>query len=40
VGDHWLTVRPEVPRETIAAEIADLAWAGLSRTVNQAFASA
>jgi AcrR family transcriptional regulator len=40
VGDHWLTVRPEVPRETIAAEIADLAWAGLSRTVNQAAASA
>lgn len=40
VGDHWLTVRPEVPRETIASEIADLAWAGLSRTVNQAAASA
>jgi AcrR family transcriptional regulator len=40
VGDHWLTVRPEIPRETIAAEIADLAWAGLSRTVNEAVASA
>jgi AcrR family transcriptional regulator len=40
VGDHWLTVRPEVPRATIAGEIADLAWAGLSRTVNEAAASA
>jgi AcrR family transcriptional regulator len=40
VGDHWLTVRPEVARETIAAEITDLAWAGLSRTVNAAAASA
>jgi AcrR family transcriptional regulator len=40
VGDHWLTVRPEVARETIAAEISDLAWSGLSRTVNAAAASA
>lgn len=40
VGDHWLTARPEVPRATIAAEIADLAWAGLTRTVNEAAATA
>jgi AcrR family transcriptional regulator len=40
VGDHWLTVRPDVARETIAAEIADLAWVGLSRTVNASVASA
>ncbi|NMO89149.1 TetR/AcrR family transcriptional regulator [Actinomycetospora sp. TBRC 11914] len=40
VGDHWLTVRPDVPRETIASEIADLAWFGLLRTVNEAAASA
>jgi hypothetical protein len=40
VGDHWLTVRPEVARETIAAEISDLAWGGLAHTVNSTAASA
>ena len=40
VGDHWLTARPEVSREVITEEIADLAWGGLDRTVNASAASA
>ncbi|MDL5157726.1 TetR/AcrR family transcriptional regulator [Actinomycetospora termitidis] len=40
VGDHWLTSRPEVAREVITEEIADLAWGGLDRTVNSSAASA
>ncbi|MEJ2867177.1 TetR family transcriptional regulator [Actinomycetospora sp. OC33-EN08] len=40
VGDHWLTSRPEVAREVITEEIADLAWGGLDRTVNASAASA
>ncbi|WP_018333141.1 TetR family transcriptional regulator [Actinomycetospora chiangmaiensis] len=40
VGDHWLTSRPEVPREVITDEVADLAWGGLAHTVNSSAASA
>ena len=32
-GDQWLAQRPELDREILAAQLADLAWAGLSRTV-------
>jgi AcrR family transcriptional regulator len=40
VGDHWLSARPEVSREVITGEVADLAWGGLDLTVNSSAASA
>jgi hypothetical protein len=38
-GDQWLATRPEVGREVLAGQLADLAWAGLSRTVTPPAAS-
>lgn len=39
-ADQWLGNRPEVGREVLARQLADLAWEGLSRTVNHAAQSA
>lgn len=38
-GDQWLAARPDLEREVLAGELADLAWAGLSRTVTPSSAS-
>jgi len=38
-GDQWLATRPELGREELAGQLADLAWSGLSRTVTPAAAS-
>jgi hypothetical protein len=32
-GDQWLATRPELERDVLAEQLADLAWSGLSRTV-------
>ena len=39
-ADQWLGARPDIDRETLAAQLADLAWSGLSRTVTPAQAPA
>jgi AcrR family transcriptional regulator len=38
-GDQWLAARPDLEREVLAGQLADLAWAGLSRTVTPSAAS-
>ncbi|MHC1558633.1 TetR family transcriptional regulator [Actinomycetospora sp. C-140] len=38
-GDQWLAARPDLEREALAEQLADLAWSGLSRTVTPAAAS-
>lgn len=38
-GDQWLATRPDLEREELAGQLADLAWSGLSRTVTPAAAS-
>ncbi|HSK59894.1 MAG TPA: TetR/AcrR family transcriptional regulator [Actinomycetospora sp.] len=38
-GDQWLAARPDLEREVLAGQLADLAWAGLSRTVTPSTAS-
>jgi AcrR family transcriptional regulator len=39
-ADQWLGARPDVAREVLARQLADLAWDGLSRTINHAAQSA
>ena len=39
-ADQWLAARPDVPRETLARELADLAWGGLAAMVARAATSA
>ena len=34
-ADQWLAHRPDVPREQLAAQLAELAWTGLSRSVGR-----
>jgi AcrR family transcriptional regulator len=38
-GDQWLAQRPELDRDVLATQLADLAWAGISRTVTPQSAS-
>ncbi|MEJ2885945.1 TetR/AcrR family transcriptional regulator [Actinomycetospora aeridis] len=38
-GDQWLAARPDLEREALAGQLADLAWSGLSRTVTPTAAS-
>jgi hypothetical protein len=38
-GDQWLANRPDLDREVLAQQLADLAWSGLARTVTPSAAS-
>jgi len=38
-GDQWLAARPDLEREALAGQLADLAWSGLVRTVTPSAAS-
>jgi len=38
-GDQWLAARPDLEREVLAGQLADLAWSGLARTVTPSAAS-
>ena len=39
-ADQWLASRPDTTRETLAAQLAELAWQGLSRPAGRSAASA